>query len=165
MTIRQAVSSDTESIIRLILERMDWMEQNGIEQWNKTGYFLAYPAAYFHQKIVSGDFFAATENGIIVGAAALFLQDPRWNDGKKALYIHHLVASTAVPGAGKALLLFAQQLAVRQSIPLLRLDSQVGNQKLGDYYDAFGFCVVGTCTEGTYQGELREKRLDKLMGS
>lgn len=60
----------------------------------------------------------------------MFHQDPRWNDGKKALYIHHLVASTAVPGAGKALLLFAQQLAVRQSIPLQRLDSQAGNKRL-----------------------------------
>lgn len=51
MTIRQAVSSDTESIIRLIPERMSRMEQNGI----RPGIFGPIPRAFMRREDDQGE--------------------------------------------------------------------------------------------------------------
>ena len=42
----------------LVLERMKWMDEKGIEQWNVMGYDEVYPQSYYEQKCREGRAFA-----------------------------------------------------------------------------------------------------------
>ncbi len=164
MEIRNARLEDVDGILALIRQRIGWMDEKGLEQWNKTEYLSVYPRSYFEEIIRRGDVFIASENGAVVGAEALFPQDPRWsaeeNRDTSALYVHHLVSDLRTPGVGRSLLAFAEDLARARSIQALRLDSADGNAALEGYYTALGYTAVGTCVDGPYVGIKREKRLD-----
>jgi len=164
MEIRLADLEDVDGILDLIRQRIGWMDEKGLEQWNKTEYLSVYPRSYFEEIIRRGDVFVASENGTVVGAAALFPQDPRWsaeeNRDTSALYVHHLVSDLRTPGVGRRLLAFAEGYARARSIQALRLDSAEGNAALESYYAALGYTALGTCVDGPYVGIKREKRLD-----
>ena len=55
--IRKATLFDIDSIIKVIQDRIDWMDEVGIEQWNKTSYLEVYPREYFEAFFIV--FFAA----------------------------------------------------------------------------------------------------------
>ena len=91
MMIRKAVPQDLDALIALIVRRMAWMDEQGIEQWNTGDYLGIYPPAYFLLRITSGELFVAWD-GQLCGMAALLEQDERWQDGLPAYYVHHLAA-------------------------------------------------------------------------
>ena len=65
----------------LVLERMKWMDEKGIEQWNVMGYDEVYPLSYYEQKCSEGRAFALeNKDGAILCAAVLLEHDSRWND-------------------------------------------------------------------------------------
>lgn len=157
-SFRQAEPGEEEAIVRLVLRRVEWMARKGLHQWNENGYLEAYPLAYYRQKI--GCFWVAVEEGRVAAAVAVFHRDENWPQDKTAFYLHHLVADPAIPGAGGALLDFVERLARSQGIAALRLDSDVNNRQLGDYYQRRGFLPQGRCSDGPYYaGILREKNL------
>ncbi len=43
MMIRKAVPQDLDALIALIVRRMAWMDEQGIEQWNTGDYLGIYP--------------------------------------------------------------------------------------------------------------------------
>ena len=45
MMIRKAVPQDLDALIALIVRRMAWMDEQGIEQWNTGDYLGIYPPA------------------------------------------------------------------------------------------------------------------------
>lgn len=53
MMIRKAVPQDLDALIALIVRRMAWMDEQGIEQWNTGDYLGIYPPAYFLLRISS----------------------------------------------------------------------------------------------------------------
>ena len=101
MMIRKAVPQDLDALIALIVRRMAWMDEQGIEQWNTGDYLGIYPPAYFLLRITSGELFVAWD-GQLCGMAALLEQDERWQDGLPAYYVHHLAADPRCPGTGFA---------------------------------------------------------------
>lgn len=101
MMIRKAVPQDLDALIALIVRRMAWMDEQGIEQWNTGDYLGIYPPAYFLLRITSGELFVAWD-GQLCGMAALLEQDERWQDGLPAYYVHHLAADPRCPGTGAA---------------------------------------------------------------
>jgi len=149
----------------LVQRRIDWMNVEGLHQWNETDYFGRYPRAYWEQNI--NYFLVGEEKGRVVVAIALYTEDVRWTrDGEytgalsgKAYYLHHLVTDPLCQGAGKEMMLYVEQYAVAHQIALLRLDSAVGNLSLERYYNALGYTACGTCHDQLYHGVLREKRL------
>ena len=158
MEFRQAMSGDAEAIFQLIVRRVEWMEQKGLRQWNQNGYLEAYPLDYFHQHI--GDFWVAIQGKRIVAAAALLDQDENWPADQPAFYLHNLVSDPDCSGAGGALLDFVEALARRQGKVALRLDSDINNRQLGQYYEKRGFLPQGQCSDGPYYtGIMREKAL------
>ncbi|MEG1876847.1 MAG: GNAT family N-acetyltransferase [Lachnospiraceae bacterium] len=159
MTITKATLSDIDAIIALIQARINWMETQHLNQWNKTKYLECYPYDYFADKIREESVFVAVQDGIIIGAMALFCYDPRWENDKEAFYVHHLVADCDYPGLGRQLLSFAEEYAKEHGIKVLRLDSQQGNPVLNRYYDVLGYTKVGQCVDELYRGIKREKIL------
>ena len=158
--LRPASPGATAAVTRLIRERVRWMDQVGIRQWNDEEYLEKYPLAYFEAHQQAGRLYVLEEGGRITGAVALLDQDPRWADGLPAWYLHHLVGDPAVPGAGRRVMEAVIALAPRRGKARLRLDASLGNQKLARFYQGFGFEARGTVADGNYQGVLWEKRLD-----
>lgn len=159
MEIRPVSPEEAETVVDLIRRRIAWMEAQGLRQWNATGYLEAYPPDYFARRAAEGVLFAGLEAGRPLAALALLEEDGRWSSGGRALYVHHLVASPDAPGAGSALLAWAEEHARSRGMEFLRLDSQHGNPALDRYYEARGYQPAGWCREGDYLGWLREKRL------
>ena len=52
-------ADDVDSIIDIIQERIDWMDRQGLYQWNKTHYMQRYPREYFLQRVMAGEFYLA----------------------------------------------------------------------------------------------------------
>ncbi len=168
MIFRKASLQDVDPIMTLVQLRIDWMNAVGLHQWNETDYFGRYPHHYWEQHISS--FLVGEEQGRVVVAIALYSEDVRWTrDGVytgshtgDAFYLHHLVTDPAVPGAGRAMMLYVESYAIQHGINLLRLDSAVGNHALEKYYSDLGYTACGTCHHQLYHGILREKVLRPL---
>ena len=159
MKIQKATPADTDGVLCLIQDRIRWMDEQGLAQWNKFDYLEVFPPAYFRESIEDGVVYVAVENGVTVGAVVLPETDDFWSDNTPALYIHHLVGASDVHGVGRALIDFAERLARSRNIHALRLDCQSTNDGLNGYYARLGFEPKGTCADGPYTGTRREKRL------
>lgn len=144
----------------LVLERMKWMDEKEIEQWNVMGYDEVYPLSYYEQKCSEGRAFALEDkDGTILCAAVLLENDSRWNDDAPALYVHNLVSKVGAGDAGADFLCRAGEYAVGEGKAYLRLDSAEDSAALAKYYESLGFVPTGTCTDGPYKGVRREKKL------
>ena len=138
------------------------MDEVGIHQWNNTDYLSAYPLDYYADMQRRGLLFALEgENGAIVGAVVLLPEDERWDGqpSRRAWYVHNLVTAVGASGAGKAILREAEKLAKVRGMEAIRLDCAEGNARLNAWYEAQGYFLRGTCTDGPYHGILREKLL------
>ena len=157
-TLKVAALKDVDSIIVLIEDRIRWMDDCGLKQWNDTAYLEAYPRSYFEENI--GSFFVLQEGEQIIAAVAAYREDERWpQDGQNAFYLHHLVSGLESLGAGGELLALVEQYAAQQGIHVIRLDSDVNNEKLERFYERRGYMPKGTCVDGPYIGTRREKKL------
>lgn len=165
---REAVVTDVDAIMRLVQQRIDWMDLMGLHQWNETDYFGRYPRSYWESHI--GSFLVGEQDGQVVVAIALYTEDVRWTrDGEytgpltdcpdKAYYLHHLVTDPEAKGVGIEMMHYVEQYAAQQDVGLLRLDSAVGNEQLARYYTALGYRECGHCHDRLYHGVLREKTL------
>lgn len=159
---RAAQEQDVDSIIEIIKDRIKWMDQKQLHQWNKTDYMKQYPREYFLRRVRAGEFYLVCNNGgEPMGAIALLTEDPRWKDDepKPCYYAHHLAAKRSAHGAGRALLMFCEQFAKGQGKVAIRLDCQKGNDRLNDFYAQLGYQYVAPMKEDNYEGIKREKQL------
>lgn len=159
--ILPAREEDVPAIMALLQQRIDWMDEKGLYQWNKTGYLTCYPPAHFHRMIREEQAFVAWTDGALTGVMVLLFRDPRWPNGddSKACYVHHLATAPGQPGLGRQMLAYAEDFARKRGKPFLRLDSQKVNDSLSRYYEALGYIPAGECVDGAYVGILREKFL------
>lgn len=158
---RNIRKEEIPQMFRLIQERMKWMDEKGIRQWNATDYDKAYPLSYYEDRRRRGEVFILQEaaGGQMVCAAVLSGEDARWPDGAPALYVHNFVSKIGEPGAGRIFMGQAEAYGLRLGKKYLRLDSAKDNPALSRYYESLGFQAAGTCREGLYEGILRQKRL------
>lgn len=158
LCFREATVDDVDAIIELVRMRIQWMDNVGLEQWNKTDYFGRYPREYWAENIHS--FLVGDAEGRVVVAMALYVSDVRWGEmPDEAYYLHHLVSSQDCPGAGHAMMQYVEHYAKAHGIGILRLDSAVGNAALERFYTRLGYKESGRCRDRLYYGILREKRL------
>ena len=156
-SIQPAQPADAAAVLELIKARIRWMDEQGIRQWNTTGYLEAYGLDYFMQAARQGVLYVLRPpQGPIQGAVILLEEDPRWPDGAPACYVHNLVTACGVPGAGQALLAFCRRHALGLGKQYLRLDCAADNRKLNRYYEAQGFQWAGSVEEGPYRGNKRQ---------
>jgi GNAT superfamily N-acetyltransferase len=154
-----------ESVYALIDQRIEWMDEIGIRQWNVTGYWEVYPKNYYIRRMEEGSLYVLKkkENSKVVSAAVLLQEDARWEaDPDKnlpAYYVHHFAADLKEKGVGKIMLEQIEQQARRDGKIFVRLDCDVSNRKLNDYYEQKGYVYKGECVDGCYFGKRREKKV------
>ena len=158
MTVMPATVNQLSAILDIVQQRIDWMDQKGLYQWNKTDYMGVYPPSYFQGLIEKGELFVATKGEQVLGVMALFANDPRWEKPGTAFYVHHLATAVNTPGLGKEMLQFAEAYAKEQGKDYLRLDCQQVNLPLNRYYEDLGYIHCGECIDGAYVGNLMEKK-------
>lgn len=158
---RQATQQEIPVVFELIMGRVAWMDTVGIRQWNTTKYDERYPLDYYETRRQRGELFvlADRDTGRIVCVGALFHEDERWPDPASAFYLHHLASHVDAKGTGSIFLQMAEEYTAAQGKRYLRLDSAVGNKTLENYYASRGYTEAGCCTDGLYEGILRQKKL------
>ncbi|MBU5480236.1 GNAT family N-acetyltransferase [Blautia sp. MSJ-19] len=160
---QKATADDVRKIFPLYEERLKWMDEGGIRQWNTTDYLEVYPLAYYEEKQSRDRLFILTEKGTeeIVAAAVLLDEDARWpsDTGSSAFYIHNLVTACHTRGAGKRMIEELEQFAVSCGKNYMRLDCTDDSEFLNQYYEGLGYEPVGYCVDDLYRGIRREKKL------
>lgn len=152
--MKQTEESQIPEFIQILQERIDWMDQIGLKQWNDEEYLDVYSEEYFRAQARSGCLFFLMKDGKTAGVAALMEEDDRWEDGSREyFYIHHLATRTGMPGAGTAFLRLIKEYARTYGKKGIRLDCQLGNEPLNGFYEANGYVTAGeSFMEGTYTG-------------
>ena len=157
---RKATTDEVHAVFQLVLNRIRWMDEVGIRQWNVTDYVGRFPLSYYEQKQAEGEMFVLEEKstGRIVCGAILKEVDDRWPETVEgsAYYLHNFATDTE---KRLVYLHLAEQYAATMGKEYFRLDCAVDNAFLNRYYYAQGYVVVGNCVHGLYRGLLREKRL------
>ncbi len=163
---RPILKEEVGVMFDIIADRVRWMDEVGIRQWNVTNYARVYPLEYFHFHRRQGEVFVLEEKETreIVACAVLKHEDDRWesvSDYKtvKALYLHNFAVRLDKKGTGSIFLRMAEAYAAERGVECFRLDSADDNEKLERYYSSKGYVPRGSCTDGLYKGILREKRL------
>lgn len=162
-TFSLAVEKDLPHIHTLIDRRIRWMDQMGIQQWNVTDYQTVYPEEHYIEQMKQNHLYVLKRcsDASVVAAAVLYDTDPRWPDTEEipAYYVHHFVADLQEKGAGEILLRHLEEIALQHGKPVLRLDCPSDSPRLNLYYHRKGYVHCGTCVDGKYRGNLKEKQL------
>lgn len=155
--IAYAKEADLSDILALIKERIAWMDQKGMKQWNDGEYLTYYSSTYFLERIQTSQILIMKHQEQSVAMTGFFLDDERWNHDSRFIYLHHLTASLHYPGAGKELIKACEAEAKRLGKEGIRLDCQKGNTRINEFYQSLGYTIKGTITCGEYHGIKREK--------
>lgn len=162
MHLRHALPEHMEDIYRIIDDRIRWMDRVGIRQWNTTDYWGVYPRSYYLWRAERGELLVfIREDGKILAVGALLREDPRWDDGAEAsaYYLHHFATDLSSPGIGSRMLCALEAYTKDRGKAYLRLDCAVDNVFLNGYYEKRGYRMCGSCVDGLYEGNLRQKLL------
>ena len=157
-----ATPARMEAIYQIIDGRIRWMDRVGIRQWNTTDYWGVYPKSYYCALAESGKLLVYVDReDAVVAVGALLREDPRWEDGltTNAWYLHHFATALDKPGVGAEMLKSMETYTKACGKDYLRLDCAVDNAFLNGYYEEKGYAMRGTCVDGPYEGNLREKLL------
>jgi len=148
-------------MFKIIGDRVLWMDEVGIKQWNTTNYAEVYPLSYFEQKRQNDEVFVLEETikNEIVAVAVLMKEDARWKTPASALYLHNFATRLDYKGVGSIFLKLAEEYTKKMGYKYMRLDSDIDNKPLEEYYTSRGYKAVGSCIDGLYKGILREKEL------
>ena len=152
---------DVNTIFALYVKRIEWMDAQGISQWNVTAYLDSYPIGYYEDKLTHGNLYVLKLDDKIAGAVVILENDPRWKDQRdsSAYYVHNLVTDPVYKGIGRIILHEAEKLAVQNKKHYLRLDCASDNAILNHYYESLGYALIGKCEDGEYIGNRREKKM------
>ena len=158
---RKIDKEEVPVMFSMILQRIKWMNDKGIRQWNTTKYDEVYPISFYEAMRQKGEVFVLVDANTneIRSAAILRKEDERWQDDSPAIYLHNFVSDINHKNMGEVFLQFVEQYALDNGKRYFRLDSAADNHSLGQYYENHGFIEVGKCEEGLYHGVLRQKEL------
>lgn len=154
---RLADEKDILAIMKVIEKRCLWMKENSINQWDED-YLKLYNFDYFKSKVEKKELFLVENLEKIVGTFVLLEEDERWENDVPAYYIHNFATDTQISGIGAKIIEYCEKLCKKNSKKTLRLDCNIYNEKLNNYYEKKDFKVVGICDESPeYIGYKREK--------
>ena len=160
---RKGQIADITAAFKLYEDRIRWMDEVNIKQWNTTDYLKYYPMSYFKQQAEIGNFYVIedTEDGRVIGAVVLLSEDPRWDgcDYADTYYVHNLVTDVTKKGTGRMILSEVERIARGEGKKCVRLDCSVDNEPLNIYYESQGYMPFGEFWDGEYNGLRREKTL------
>lgn len=157
---RPAEEEDIDAVFELYEKRIAWMNEKGIRQWNVTDYLSVYPKPCYRTQQRLGNLYVMCSE-VVVGAVVLLRSDDQWNNvsDTDALYVHNFVTDPKEKGAGKIMISESEKMCAAQGRRFIRLDCAADNLFLNNYYVSLGYELVGTCRDGFYIGNMREKKL------
>lgn len=147
MHLRLADINDIPAILALISQVVPLMNANGNYQWD-----MNYPnEAVFRKDIEAMKLWVATSNAQVLGVSAITTdQDPEyaevgWDLNETAIVTHRLAVKpdSRGQGVGKALLLKAEEEAVRRGIGVLRIDTNSMNRATQNLFPKLGYRFAG----------------------
>lgn len=121
----KGIKKDVDEVYGLIKKRVKWMDDNNINQWNKTNYLNSYPKEYFEEKALSEQLYVMKDKSSskIVGAVVLLEEDKRWvTDSTKSYYIHNLVSDANLLGVGTIIMKLCEKLVIKNGKDRVQLD-------------------------------------------
>lgn len=156
----QAVSSDVEDVLSLLLEAAQWIESKGIDQWRVRDFTEEMVQEYFNGR----EIYLALFNGKPIGTFALQWSDESiWKelDNQESGYLHRLAVSRIYSGKGigNALLNWAEQYIASKGKRYFRLDCMADNVGLNQFYQSAGFMFKVRIDHQTWSAHLYEKEL------
>ena len=159
--LKKAELSDMEAFYDLLNQRIAWMDEIGIKQWNYTGYWIRYPKEYYVNNMEAGRLIILKKGEKLAAAGVIYEEDERWENSTavKAYYMHHFASDLTEKGSGSIYLEMLEDYARKMGKTHLRLDCAVDSPNLNRYYGERGYEVCGTCKDGLYEGITREKIL------
>jgi len=148
MIIRQANINDIENIMKMYDSCIIGMINIGIDQWDSL---------YPNKEIILEDIESKTfyvliaNNNIIAGINIDDKQDKtylamQWEDKQNLfLVVHRLAVDERYwsKGAGKKLMLFAEELVIKRKLNSIRLDTYNTNSKAIKFYKNLGYKILG----------------------
>lgn len=166
MKIRAGSVEDTDTVLAMLDEAVDWLVRQGrTGQWG-TEHWSADPKKVERVRalIGEGDLWIAGIDGqpagaILLNEAPMPYVEPA---GEPELYLRLLVTSRKHKGQGIGgrLVSFARDEAKRRSIDLLRVDCYGGDdQSLVRFYESAGFVRAFPFTVGEWPGMVLEQRV------
>ncbi len=159
-TFLPAVESDLPAVFKLIDDRINWMDEVGLKQWNVTNYWECYPESYYRMRMDMGELYIMKDaKGNAVATAALIKDDYRWPGDKDAFHVHHLATAIGIHGIGAIAIDFCKDISRKFNMPYLRLDCAVGNDMLNNFYKDLGFTYAGPIVDRLYTGNKLEFKL------
>ena len=167
---RQIKQEEIDGLLLMIKDRMKWMDEKGIKQWNVTKYDEVYPWEYFEEKRLKEEVMVLEDSKrkIIVSAAVLRHEDERWakenvfiDDFREdeGLYLHNFLTRVGEKGIGSYFLELCEKYTYDMGRKYMRLDSATDNDVLKKYYDIRGYVEAGKCIDGLYEGILKQKKI------
>lgn len=153
MEIRKTVQADIPVIMEIIGDAQKYLRSCGVEQWQD-----GYPtAAVIGDDIERGISYVATENGEIIGTAAISfnvepnyaeIRNGRWsNDGPYAV-IHRIAVGNRhrCRGVAASMMLFAERLCKERGVGNIRIDTHADNESMQRLLKRFGYEYCGEIT-------------------
>lgn len=169
MNICKANLEDLDQIWQLRLETTELLKQRGIDQWQyKDPSFET-----FKNDILKGEFFVAkNENGIIIGMMSVksgieptydTIYEGKWHFDAPYLTIHRLAVKSALLGSktAQSLMDYADQLAIKQKTPYIRIDTHEKNRYALRLFEKHGYVYCGWINLVQKNGDLKRLALDK----
>ena len=160
---KRAEIEDVPKLFEIIKNRVGWMEAKGLKQWNTTDYLNVYPLSYFEEHQKNGRLFAMKDDisGDVATVMVLLSDDKRWGElnTRDAYYVHNFATNPFIKGIGSLMLEEAEKLSLAEGKTYLRLDCPSHNQFLNHFYESRGYSPAGSCIDGPYQGNRKEKKL------
>ncbi|MGG6311101.1 GNAT family N-acetyltransferase [Paenibacillus macerans] len=145
LTVSLAGEEDLEMIRQMLIEAADWMQENGVKQWNPQQFTPELIRSYYEER----DIYLLHASGEPAAMFTLQDSDPDyWGELNVPgySYLHRL--TIRLPYRGKGLGGRILRWAAKRSKVLgrtgLRLDCWNQNLKLNQLYQGFGFVPQGT---------------------
>jgi ribosomal protein S18 acetylase RimI-like enzyme len=147
MQIRMATQDDLQALMELVRRVVPLMSATGNLQWDDT-----YPnETVFLRDIDLGQLWVAEVDGSIAGVAAITMDQESdyvqvgWDIHENAIVVHRLAVDPAFRGLGAAgaLMQKAEEVAVQQSITVLRVDTNTKNEATKRLFPKLGYLLAG----------------------
>ena len=151
--VRQAAEKDIPIIEGILLDAIQWMDENELHQWEVENVKWS----NLSKNYAISDFFIAYDGDIPAACMALIDYDPVfWEDIPRgaSLYLHKVAVIRKYAGKGfsKELIDFAKTQAKDCGIKALRLDCHKNRYKVRAVYEKQGFlCAEKKTLFGRYE--------------
>lgn len=154
IVLKIAKMSDLEDIMELYKERMQWFEDNEINQWSQ--YLKNHPKSEFIEIIEKENYFILVKDNQLIAAFELSERTNFWKDkDANAYYIYKLVTKIGFKNLGGIIFDICKELAKQNDKNYLRLECISTNEKLNQIYDNHHFKLIRQVM-GYYPYNLRE---------